>query len=232
MKNIRLVSFPVLGLLTALAITLTACKPEAAGEVEPVAEAATVPEAPPVVEPDLFAERAGNEFDPATIDAIGDAVADWQIAHLDKLEDYMRNYRNSIADRRGWVHGALYVGVMNWAALPGNEGYYAPFRQIAEEEEWKLGDRLFHGDDHIVGQMYLTFYGKEKDPGMIDHTIRQFNQILVANPSGSLEFVGDGIRGVGRVCQLRWCWCDALFMSPQTWMMLTLATGEEQYMAY
>ncbi len=122
--------------------------------------------------------------------------------------------------------------MMNWAALPGNEVYYEPLRKIAEEEGWKLGDRLFHGDDHIVGQMYLTFYGMDKDPDMIDHTIRQFNQILVANPSGSLEFLGDSIRGVGRACQLRWCWCDALFMSPQTWIMLTLATGDEQYMAY
>jgi rhamnogalacturonyl hydrolase YesR len=231
MKMNRFESTLLMALLAACAITLAACKQETAGEAA-VAEPAAVPEPTPVVEPDLFAQRAGNEFDPATIDAIGDAVADWQIAHLDKLSEYMRNYRNSIADRRGWVHGAFYVGMMNWAALPGNEAYFEPLRRIAEEEEWKLGDRLFHGDDHIVGQLYLTLYGMEEDRQMIDHTIRQFNQILVANPQGSLEFLGDGIRGVGRACQLRWCWCDALFMSPQTWIMLTLATGDEQYMAY
>jgi unsaturated rhamnogalacturonyl hydrolase len=180
---------------------------------------------------DLFSKRVENAFDPATIDAIGDKVAEWQIARLDDLS-YIHNLNSRIADRRGWVHGALYVGMMNWAALPGNEAIYAPFKEISEENEWRLGDRLFHGDDHIVGQLYLTFYKKEKDQDMIDHTIRQFNQILVTNPSGPLEFQGDYVRGVGTVCQLRWCWCDALFMSPQTWMMLTLATGEEQYMAY
>jgi rhamnogalacturonyl hydrolase YesR len=183
-------------------------------------------------ESDLFSKRSENAFDPATINAIGDKVADWQIANLDNLSDYMRNYRDNIADRRGWHHGALYVGMMDWAALPGNEQYYAPFRKIAEEEEWRLGERLFHGDDHIVGQMYLTFYEKEKDKDMIDHTIRQLNQILVANPNDTLEFLGDAVQGVGRVCQIRWCWCDALFMSPQTWMRLSLATGEDQYMAY
>jgi len=181
---------------------------------------------------DLFSQRDKNVLDPATIDAVGDKVAEWQIANLNNLSDYMRNYRNNIADRRGWHHGALYVGMMDWAGLPGNEEYYAPFRKIAEEEEWRLGERLFHGDDHIVGQMYLTFYEKEKDKDMIDHTIRQLNQILLANPSGTLEFVGDSVRGVGNPCQLRWCWCDALFMSPQTWMRLSLATGEDQYMAY
>ena len=188
--------------------------------------------ATPASQADLFADRDANAFDPATIDAIGDKVAEWQIANLDNLSDYMRNYRNNIADRRGWHHGALYVGMMDWAALAGNEQYFIPFRKIAEEEEWRLGERLFHGDDHIVGQMYLTFYEKEKDKDMIDHTIRQLNQILVANPNDTLEFLGDSVRGVGRVCQLRWCWCDALFMSPQTWMRLSLATGEDQYMAY
>ena len=67
---------------------------------------------------------------------------------------------------------------------------------------------------------------------MVAHTIRQFNQILVADPDDTLEFLGDSIPGVGRACQLRWCWCDALFMSPQTWMRLSLITGEEQYMAF
>ncbi len=214
MKNIRLHTLQLLVLIVSCMTALSAC--------------ATTPAS----KDDLFSQRNANAFDPAIVDAVGDKVAEWQIANLDNLSDYMRNYRIDIANRRGWHHGALYVGMMDWAALPGNEEYYVPFRKISEEEEWKLGDRLFHGDDHIVGQMYLTFYEKEKDKDMIDHTIQQFNQILVANPDNSLEFLGDAIPGVGWECQLRWCWCDALFMSPQTWIMLSLATGEEQYMAY
>jgi len=171
------------GLVILLTAVLSACADSATGEA------------------DLFGQRNANAFDHATIDAIGDKVAEWQIANLDDLS-YIRNYRNNFTDRRGWIHGALYVGMMNWAALPGNEAYFAPLREISEENMWQLGDRLFHGDDHIVGQLYLTFYEKDQDPG------------------------------IGRVCQLRWCWCDALFMSPQTWMRLSLATGEDQYMAY
>jgi rhamnogalacturonyl hydrolase YesR len=179
---------------------------------------------------ELFANRNENAFDPATIDVIGDRVADWQVARLDDLT-YLRNFRENITHRRGWVHGAMYVGMFNWAALPGNERHYEPLMKIAEEEEWKLGDRLFHGDDHIVGQMYLALYNREekKDKDKIDHTIRQLNTIMTADPQNSLEFAGEGIRGVGRACQIRWCWCDALFMSPQTWIMLTNATGDEQY---
>ncbi|MBT8038643.1 MAG: glycoside hydrolase family 88 protein [Xanthomonadales bacterium] len=178
----------------------------------------------------LFGMRDEKPFAPAVVDAVGDRVADWQIDRLDDLT-YHRNYRDNISERRAWIHGAFYVGVFNWAALPGNERFFDPLQTIAEEEEWKLGDRLFHGDDHIVGQMYLTLYNREeeKDRDKIEHTIRQFNQILAADPDGSLAFEGDSIRGVGRTCQIRWCWCDALFMSPQTWIMLTSATGDEKY---
>ncbi len=213
MKNTWLNHYRLLGLVVSCVIALSACADSTTNKA------------------DLFSQRTANAFDPATINAIGDKVADWQLANLDDLS-YMRNFRKNIADRRGWHHGALYVGMMNWAALPGNEGYFASLREISEENKWQLGDRLFHGDDHIVGQLYLQFYEQEKDSEMIAHTIRQFNQILVADPHGSLEFLGDSLPGVGRVCQLRWCWCDALFMSPQTWMLLSLATNEDQYMEY
>jgi unsaturated rhamnogalacturonyl hydrolase len=35
-----------------------------------------------------------------------------------------------------------------------------------------------------------------------------------------------------RACQLRWCWCDALFMSPPTFFALAAATGESKYVTY
>jgi hypothetical protein len=191
MKNMQFGDTRCLGMLVSGLVILSACVATPSGAQ------------------DVFSQRNANAFDPVTIDAIGDKVAEWQIANLDDLS-YVTKNTTSTENRRGWVHGALYVGMMNWAALPGNDEYFAPLRKISEEEEWQLGDRLFHGDDHIVGQLYLDFYEREKDPQMIDHTIRQLNQILVANPSDTLEFLGDGIRGVGRACQVRWCWCDAL----------------------
>ena len=159
MKTIRMINLQLLAVLFASVFALSACESKtsvevvSSDEVVSVDEAASNNEVASSSEPDLFSQRNVNTFDPATIDAIGDKVADWQIANMDNLSDYMRNYRNNIADRRGWHHGALYVGMMAWAALPGNEGYLEPLRKISEEEEWKLGDRLFHGDDHIDGQI-------------------------------------------------------------------------------
>lgn len=217
MNNIRLSGLRIIGIVISCLTVLTAC-----------ADATSTPDE------DLFSQRNANAFDPATIEAIGDKVADWQLDNLDDLSyiRYNRPPRARDFDRRNWQHGALYVGMMDWAALPGNEKYDLALKAISEENQWQLGARLFHGDDHIVGQMYLHFYEQEKDRTMIEHTIRQFNQILVADPDGTLEFLGDNLPGVGRVCQLRWCWCDALFMSPPTWMRLALATGEEKYMEF
>lgn len=174
---------------------------------------------------------AGENLDPHAIDAVADRVADWQLATLDDLS-YIRNPRSGDFDRRGWQHGALYVGLMRWADLPGNERYMAALEQIAEQNEWRLGDRLFHADDHVVGQLYLHLYGKEREKERLEHTIAQLNQVLAAAPDGSLAFEGKHIPGVGRSCQLRWCWCDALFMGPATWFGLTLATGDDRYMAF
>ena len=175
--------------------------------------------------------KSWAHLDPQTIDAVADRVADWQLSTLDDLS-YIRNPRSGDFDRRGWQHGALYVGLMRWADLPGNQRYLAALEQIAEENEWRLGDRLFHADDHVVGQLYLHLYGKAQEKERLEHTIAQLNQVMAAEPDGRLVFECKHIKVVGRSCQLRWCWCDALFMSPQTWMMLTLATGDEKYMAF
>ena len=83
MKNTRRYGLRFLGLLVSCVTALPAFAAVTPGEV------------------DLFSQRAANAFDPATIDAIGDKVADWQLANIDDLS-YIRNFRNNIADRRGW----------------------------------------------------------------------------------------------------------------------------------
>ena len=67
---------------------------------------------------DVFSKRSENSLDANTISVVGDRVADWQIANLNDL-GYIRNPRSGDFDRRGWQHGALYVGLMTWANLPG-----------------------------------------------------------------------------------------------------------------
>ena len=132
----------ILVLLVSGAVLLSACT--------------TLPSGPE----DLSAQRDADVFDQATIDAIGDKVADWQLANLDDLS-YIRNYEGGqTSKRRGWVHGALFVGMMNWAALPGNDRYFATLREFGEENEWlatysrkKLAEK--HRDYFVFGHRHL-----------------------------------------------------------------------------
>ena len=168
MKSTRLHGLQLLGVVVSCVTALSAFAAATASDVG------------------LFSQRSAEPLESDSIRAIGDKVADWQLANLDDLS-YIRNLRDEDVNRRGWQHAALYVGMMNWAALPGNEKYDRALREISEDNQWQLGRRLFHGDDHAVGQLYLHFYEQEKDPGMIGHIMQQFNLISHRRPN-----VGEG----------------------------------------
>ena len=52
--------------------------------------------------------------------------------------------------------------------------------------------------------------------------LAQFDQILANKPNVELTFDQAG-------CQQRWCWCDALFMAPASWMAISRITGVQRY---
>lgn len=148
-------------------------------------------------------------------------VADWQIDH------FRDNYsgRNSPHHALDWTNGALYVGMVKWAAMAGDDSYYNWLKKIGEENKWRLHHRQYHADDHTVGQMYCELYRKYNDKKMLEPTIKQF-QFLMYHPStSSLEWRTP-------FHQDRWNWCDALFMSPPVWAKLYKITGEQAYLDF
>ena len=124
-----------------------------------------------------------------------------------------------------WTNGALYVGMVKWAAMAKNEKYYEWLKSIGSEHEWKLHDRKYHADDHTVGQMYLELYRKYKDEKIIGPTKEQFNFIMYHPAETSLHWDTP-------YHQDRWNWCDALFMSPPVWAKLYKITGEKKYLDF
>ena len=38
--------------------------------------------------------------------------------------------------------------------------------------------------------------------------------------------------GYSTLCLKRWCWCDALFMAPPTWIALASASGDTKYLEF
>ena len=158
---------------------------------------------------------------------LGRKVAAWQLAHMDRF-DYVHAHPKT-ADPRGWVQGALYVGLAAFADRTGDADLVQAIREHGTEQGWGLGARPFHADDHVIGQTWLWVFGKDHDPAQIAPLKARFDAILADPPQAGMTFI-DGTED--QPCQVRWCWSDALFMGPATWTGLSRATGDRRYAAY
>jgi len=161
---------------------------------------------------------------------LGHEVADWQLDHLDDFH-YIRTFRDETAQTTGWIQAAFYIGLSRWATATDESDYVDDLLDRAEDNEWKLGPRAWHADDHAIGQVYL-YLAEHTDDAEIDEIVKVFDLVLSAPPRNSLEFDESADGDSEGNCQKRWCWCDALFMSPPTWALLSRVTGDRAYLDY
>lgn len=126
-------------------------------------------------------------------------------------------------DTKGWEMGAFYVGLEALAEISDDQKYVDVLRLIGEANDWKLGDRIYHADDHCVGQMYLYLYKIYEKVDMLANVQMQFDWIIENPHPQSLNY-SEG--------KNRWSWCDALFMSPPAWLLLSNITGVDKYLDY
>jgi len=153
--------------------------------------------------------------------AIMERVADWALAHPSLANPSKRRPTD-------WTMGALYTGMMALTTLSTDHTYLDAMIRVGEENDWKLGPRKYHADDHCVGQTYVELYLRSHARRMIEPMRQQFDEILT-HPSAveSLEF-----RQLGRRAQELWSWCDSLFMSPPAWVRLWAATDDPRYLDF
>jgi rhamnogalacturonyl hydrolase YesR len=163
----------------------------------------------------------------AQAEDIGNRVAAWHIAHAHD-DSIATKHAEEVRNQRSWVQGAGYVGLLRWARVSGS----APARDAVlawgRANQFGLGPRPYHADDHTVAQVYLTLHAMGLvGPEAIAPTKAKFDAILANPPTVSLSMT-EGSPG----CFDRWCWSDALFMSPPAWLALSQATGDPRYWAY
>ena len=175
----------------------------------------------------------GQNIKPSGVKQIMEKVADWQIENHDDLKYRAQNSRLSRGKHHllDWTNAALYVGMSKWAAMADSDKYYEWLKGIGDAHDWKLhmrnGDykRVYHADDHAVGQTYFQLYRKYKDEKMIQPTIKQFDFILYHPSKSKLDWKSP-------FHQNRWNWCDALFMSPTVWVMVSNLTRDRKYIDF
>ncbi|TXN37622.1 glycoside hydrolase family 88 protein [Flagellimonas hymeniacidonis] len=162
-----------------------------------------------------------QEIKPHEVKRIMKKVADWQINHFHDTYSGNKDPHNP----KAWPNGALYIGMLKWAMVSDEDKYFQWLKEIGNTNKWKLHDRIYHADDHTVGQLYLSLYQKYKEKKMLKPTKRQFDYVLLHPAKTSLEWAS-------AYHQDRWNWCDALFMSPPVWAKLYNLTGDDKYLNF
>lgn len=162
--------------------------------------------------------------------ATTERVADWQLGHLDDLS-YIPLARPSTKNPRDWQQAAFWAGLTHLADRSASPRFREAIFAKGRETGWRLGDRLYHADDHLIGAVWLWAYRKGAGPEAIAPMRASFEQMLAAPMTHDLKFTAPA-QGGDPECTTRWCWCDALFMAPPTLWALTKETGDPRYAAF
>ncbi|MDQ0251722.1 rhamnogalacturonyl hydrolase YesR [Sphingomonas kyeonggiensis] len=156
-------------------------------------------------------------------------VADWQLTHLDDLS-YMPAARPSTKRARDWQQATFWVALTSVADRSKSVRYKDAILSKGREEGWRLGDRLYHADDHIIGAAWIWAARHGAGAQALAPMRASFDQILAAPKTNDLKFIAPA--GGDPECTTRWCWCDALFMAPPTLWALSKDTKDKRYAAF
>ncbi len=137
---------------------------------------------------------------------------------LRKVCDYQLDSPVARIDRpkEMWERAVFYLGVMATYQATDDRKYLSAALEWSEKQEFQIGPRKLHGDDQVMGQVYLALYDELKNPYMIQDIQASFDSSMMNHWQGRLV----------------WNWCDGLFMAPPALAQLARITQSEKYITY
>lgn len=160
--------------------------------------------------------------------ALASRVADWQLAHLEKMPAGVTSFSEETQRPRSWQKGAFWVGMTRLADVTQEKRFRDAILAQGRANAWQPGPRVYHADDHVITQSYLWAARNGAGSEALVPTKERFDSILRAPPIAHLSFaVAKDYESTE--CLKRWCWCDAIFMSPPAWLELAKQTGDTRY---
>jgi len=166
----------------------------------------------------------------AEVLSLGGRVADWQLARMDGMH-ITSHMKDESRDPRSWQQGAFWVGMTRFADASADPRYREAILSMSRANAYTPGPRLYHADDHVIAQGYLWAAKHGAGPAAVAPLRAGFDRILAKPPVTHLSFV-IAKNYDDTDCLRRWCWCDALFMSPPAWAELSRQTGNPRYLRY
>lgn len=155
----------------------------------------------------------------------GDKVSEWQINHFSYCDS--GNLHDYGID--AWTNGVLYIGMTRWASVsPNGQKYYDwLYNEIGKKNRWRIPANfvdhpkygIYHADELCVGQFYVEFYKKYKQPEMIKSTVERLDLIINNPPDSSMSYRN----------KQSWTWCDALFMAPPVYLEIAQVSNDPSY---
>ena len=166
----------------------------------------------------LFSTLAAGAETPARKDVLGLAmrVADWQLAHMNAAPG-ITSFSEETYQPRSWQKGSFWVGMTRLADVAGEKRFADAIIDNGRATQWQPGPRTYHADDHVIGQSYLwaAIHGAGADAVA---PLRATFEVILAKPAVTHLSFYPAKNYEETACLRRWCWCDALFMSPPAWV--------------
>lgn len=153
-------------------------------------------------------------------------VADWQLANRTNWA-VMPAARPSVRNPRDWQQATFWVALT--ALADRDPRYRGPLIELGSEMGWRLGDKPYHADDQLIARAWIWAARNGEGDKALAPTRAYYDHVLANRPTVGLAFVSNASGRGDPACTDRWCWCDALFMAPETLLKLAKATGDKRY---
>ena len=147
-----------------------------------------------------------------------DKVIQWQIENINQVDTFSDLH---------WTRAALYRGMVEWADYTQSESLYKYLYEIGERNNWDMLPRIYDADDLCISQTYIKLYYKYLEARMIEKCIERFDTVIANPMTMSLSVATNG-----KYNRDRWGWCDALFMAPPVYAMISLLEDNPKYLNY
>lgn len=158
----------------------------------------------------------------------GVKLARWQLTRMADTSHIPRA-TGGTRNPRGWEQAVFWIGMTELADAGAPAEIRKAILDLGAANGWKPADRPYHADDHAISQAYLWAAKQGAGPSATEPTRHVFDQVL-ANPARvNLAFHVPPTGYNDTECLTRWCWCDALFMSPPGFLEMARQTGDGRY---